>query len=85
MDKENRQISPSLCLPKGAVDIFAGTVSLFNKTEVGTIRKDFSDLLLLNLMLVHQFFNNVLKPYEARNLQRAFLLCSQGGVQCDPK
>lgn len=72
VDKEDHQISPSVCLPKCGVDIFAGTVPLFNKAELRKISKDLSDLLLLNAVLLCQLFDDVLKPYEAHNFQRGF-------------
>jgi hypothetical protein len=56
MDKEDYQISSSVCLPKRSIDVFARTMSLFSKAEVWEVGKDLFDLLLLNTMLLRQFF-----------------------------
>ena len=74
VDEEDRQIPPVACLPKRSVDIFTRPVSFFNKVEVGKTRKNLSDFLLPDTVFLGQFFNDVLKPYKARNLQRDFLL-----------
>jgi hypothetical protein len=73
-DKEDGQISSGIGLPKRGIDIFARTMSLLSKAEVREVSKDLSDLLLLNAVLFRQFFNDILKPYEARNLQENLLL-----------
>ncbi len=74
VDEKDRQIPPVVCLPKRSVDIFTRPVSFFNKMEVGKTRKNLSDFLLPDTVFLGQFFNDVLKPYKARNLQRDFLL-----------
>ena len=74
IDEEDRQIPSGVCLPKRSVDIFTRPVSFFNKVEVGKTRKNLSDFLLPDTVFLGQFFNDVLKPYKARNLQRDLLL-----------
>jgi len=62
VDKENRQISPGVCLPKRSINVFTKAVPLFNKVDEGRMAKDFSYFLLLNIVFLRQFFNDIFKP-----------------------
>jgi hypothetical protein len=71
--KEDNQVATSIRLTAGAIDIFAGSMPLFNSPKVRSICKQLPYFILLNAVLRFEFLDNFIKPDEARDLHRSLL------------
>lgn len=60
--KKDYQVATGICLSKGGIYIFAGSVSILDKTEHGRIKKDTFHFVLRDMMFSEKFFYNIRQP-----------------------
>ena len=58
-----------MTLPKRSIYVLIRAVALFSKVKARSVNEDFSDFLLLNVVLPGKFVNNLFKPYKTYDIQ----------------
>lgn len=77
MDEKDDQIPTAVCLTECSIHIFTFAMPFLDETKIRRIIKNFYHLILLDMMLVPEFINNVFKPDKARDIQRISSLLFQ--------